>query len=96
MSRPRLLLSFSGGLDTSYGVVNLSDRYDVSTVTFDCGGLDDAERERRRTVGQLGLAVTGAAAGGLLLFRAGPAARASLFLPLALSLGYLESANTGL
>ncbi len=55
MSRPRLLLSFSGGLDTSYCVVNLSDRYDVSTVTFDCGGLDDAERahiaERSRATG---------------------------------------------
>lgn len=46
MSRPRLLLSFSGGLDTSFCVVNLGERYEVTTVTFDCGGLDDAERER--------------------------------------------------
>lgn len=46
MPRPRLLLSFSGGLDTSWCVVHLSrDKgYDVTTVTFDCGGLDDAER----------------------------------------------------
>jgi hypothetical protein len=44
----------------------------------------------------VGLAVTGVAAGGMLLFRAGPAARASLFFPLAFSLGYLESAETGL
>jgi hypothetical protein len=58
--------------------------------------IDDAERERRRTVGQVGLAVTGMAASGMLLFRAGPAARATLFFPLAFSLGYIESANTGL
>lgn len=45
MTRPRLLLSFSGGLDTSYCVVHLGERYDVTTVVFDCGGLDDAERD---------------------------------------------------
>lgn len=44
MSRPRLLLSFSGGLDTSFCVVHLGQDYEVTTVTFDCGGLDDAER----------------------------------------------------
>lgn len=44
-TRPRLLLSFSGGLDTSFCVVHLGERYEVTTVTFDCGGLDDAERE---------------------------------------------------
>lgn len=46
MSKPRLLLSFSGGLDTSFCVVNLGEKYEVSTVTFDCGGLDDAERTK--------------------------------------------------
>lgn len=45
MSKPRLLLSFSGGLDTSFCVVHFRDDYEVVTVTFDCGGLDDAERE---------------------------------------------------
>ncbi len=45
MSKPRLLLSFSGGLDTSFCVVHLLESYEVETVTFDCGGLDDAERE---------------------------------------------------
>lgn len=46
MSKPRLLLSFSGGLDTSFCVVHLGKTYEVTTVTFDCGGLDDAEREK--------------------------------------------------
>lgn len=46
MSRPRLLLSFSGGLDTSFCVVHLGKTYEVTTVTFDCGGLDDEERAR--------------------------------------------------
>lgn len=44
-SRPRLLLSFSGGLDTSFCVVHLGEAYEVTTVTFDCGGLDDDARE---------------------------------------------------
>ncbi|MCB9682278.1 MAG: argininosuccinate synthase [Alphaproteobacteria bacterium] len=44
MSKPRLLLSFSGGLDTSFCVVHLGERYEITTVTFDCGGLDDDER----------------------------------------------------
>lgn len=46
MGKPRLLLSFSGGLDTSYCVVNLGERYEITTVTFDVGGLDDAERAK--------------------------------------------------
>ena len=45
MSKPRLLLAFSGGLDTSFCVVHLGKTYEVTTVTFDCGGIDDAERE---------------------------------------------------
>lgn len=44
MSKPRLLLSFSGGLDTSFCVVHLGERYEVTTVVFDVGGLDDEER----------------------------------------------------
>lgn len=44
MSKPRLLLAFSGGLDTSFCVVHLGKAYEVTTVTFDCGGLDDEER----------------------------------------------------
>ncbi len=44
MSKPRLLLSFSGGLDTSWCVVHFDDAYEVTTVTFDCGGVDAAER----------------------------------------------------
>jgi len=46
MRRPRLLLAFSGGLDTSFCTVYLGQTYEVTTVTFDCGGLDDDERER--------------------------------------------------
>ncbi|MGC6513336.1 MAG: argininosuccinate synthase [Myxococcota bacterium] len=46
MSLRRVLLSFSGGLDTSYCVVHLREQgFEVSTVVFDCGGLDDAERQ---------------------------------------------------
>jgi argininosuccinate synthase len=44
MNKPRLLLSFSGGLDTSFCVVHLGEKYEVTTVTFDVGGLDDAQR----------------------------------------------------
>ncbi len=47
MSTPELLIAFSGGLDTSYCVHYLSAEhgYRVTTVTFDCGGLDAAECE---------------------------------------------------
>ncbi len=44
MSKPRLLLAFSGGLDTSFCVVHLGRDYEVTTVTFDCGGVDEEER----------------------------------------------------
>lgn len=45
-SRPRVLLAYSGGLDTSYLVAWLTREkgYDVTTLTVDCGGFDDAER----------------------------------------------------
>lgn len=46
MSKRRLLLSFSGGLDTSFCVVHFRGDYEVTTVTFDCGGLDEAEHAR--------------------------------------------------
>lgn len=46
MGKPRLLLSFSGGLDTSFCVVHLGERYEITTVTFDVGGLDDEERAK--------------------------------------------------
>mmetsp|Transcript_19625 Transcript_19625/g.61059 ORF Transcript_19625/g.61059 Transcript_19625/m.61059 type:complete len:174 (-) Transcript_19625:1370-1891(-) len=58
--------------------------------------IDAQERERRRVIGLLGMVGTGLYASGLLALRAGPAARASVALPLALALGYLESAETGL
>jgi len=46
MSNKRLLLAFSGGLDTSFCVVHLRNQgYDVTTVTMDCGGIDDERRE---------------------------------------------------
>jgi argininosuccinate synthase len=43
MSKPRLLLSFSGGLDTSFCVVHYRDDYEVTTVIFDCGGLTEED-----------------------------------------------------
>jgi argininosuccinate synthase len=44
----RIVLAFSGGLDTSFCVPWLMDRYgaEVVTVTVDTGGLSDAERAR--------------------------------------------------
>jgi len=48
MSTPELLIAFSGGLDTSYCVHYLGAEcgYRVTTITFDCGGLSDAEQEK--------------------------------------------------
>jgi argininosuccinate synthase len=47
MSKP-IVLAFSGGLDTSFCVPWLRERYgcDVVTATVDTGGLDDAGRAR--------------------------------------------------
>lgn len=46
MSRPKVVLAFSGGLDTSFCVPYLTERgYDVITLFCDTGGVDDAERE---------------------------------------------------
>jgi len=52
----RILLAYSGGLDTSYLVAWLTRRGDeVVALTVDCGGFDAAERraiaERARTLG---------------------------------------------
>lgn len=46
-SRPRCVIAFSGGLDTSLCVVWLREEhgYDVVTCTVDTGGFDDAELE---------------------------------------------------
>lgn len=43
-----IVLAFSGGLDTSFCVPWLAERYgcEVATVTVDTGGLDDRARER--------------------------------------------------
>ncbi len=57
MSRPRVLLAFSGGLDTSFCVLYLRHElgYDVTTITFDCGEISEADRralaERARECG---------------------------------------------
>jgi len=58
--------------------------------------IDAAERERRQLIGQAGAICTVLYAGGLLAVGAGPAARATVFFPLALSVGFLESASSGL
>ncbi|HEY8375360.1 MAG TPA: argininosuccinate synthase domain-containing protein, partial [Nannocystis sp.] len=55
-TRPRVVLAFSGGLDTSFCVPWLRERgYDVITLFVDTGGVDDAERryieERARELG---------------------------------------------
>jgi argininosuccinate synthase len=44
----RLLLAFSGGLDTSYCVLHLrrDHGYEVHTITFDCGGVDADEQAK--------------------------------------------------
>jgi argininosuccinate synthase len=86
VARPRLLLSFSGGLDTSYCVVHLREQYDVTTVTFDCGGLDDAERTHIATRS----AATGAVEHHLVDLRDELCAR--ILTPL-LRTGYLKGEN---
>lgn len=44
---PLAVLAFSGGLDTSWCVLDLSRRgYRVHAISVDCGGLDDAARQR--------------------------------------------------
>jgi argininosuccinate synthase len=41
----RILLAYSGGLDTSYLVAKLvNEGHDVTAATVDCGGLNDEER----------------------------------------------------
>ena len=58
-SRPRCILAFSGGLDTSLCVVYLREElgYDVITATVDTGGFDAKElafiEERSRELGAL-------------------------------------------
>lgn len=58
-SRPRCILAFSGGLDTSLCVVYLREElgYDVITATVDTGGFDAKElafiEERSRALGAL-------------------------------------------
>ncbi len=51
MKRP-IVLAFSGGLDTSFCVPYLRDRYDASVVTVavDTGGFSDADRDRVRSL----------------------------------------------
>ena len=46
--RPRIVLAFSGGLDTTFCAVRLreTEGADVLTVTVDTGGFTDAERRR--------------------------------------------------
>ena len=45
-ARPKVVLSFSGGLDTSFCVPYLKAQgYDVVTCFVDTGGVDDAERK---------------------------------------------------
>lgn len=41
--KPKLILAFSGGLDTSFCVVHLSQKYDVITATINSGGFSDDE-----------------------------------------------------
>ena len=45
MSKKKVVLAFSGGLDTSYCVKYLSQEkgYEVHTITVNTGGFDDAE-----------------------------------------------------
>ncbi len=43
--KPLLVLAYSGGLDTSYCVLQLKQDYRVHTVTVDTGGFDAAELE---------------------------------------------------
>jgi len=57
---PRIVLAFSGGLDTSFLVPWLAERHgaEVVTVTVDTGGLDETARrslgERSRALGAAG------------------------------------------
>lgn len=59
MSKKKIVLAFSGGLDTSYCVIYLSQEmgYEVHTITVNTGGFDDAELRAIETRAQnLGVA----------------------------------------
>ena len=44
--KEKIVLAFSGGLDTSYCVLDLVEQgYEVHTAFIDTGGVDDAGRE---------------------------------------------------
>src|SRR5688572_19215892 len=57
MSKKKVVLAFSGGLDTSYCVKYLSEEkgYEVHTLTVNTGGFDEAEvqsiGERAKSLG---------------------------------------------
>lgn len=44
MEKTKLVLAFSGGLDTSRCLVDLSKEYDVYTCTVDTGALTEQDR----------------------------------------------------
>jgi hypothetical protein len=58
--------------------------------------IDRAERDRRMLAGSAGSVATAALAVGLLLAHAPLTARAALVFPVFLSLGFVDSAKTGL
>src|SRR6056297_3657443 len=56
MSKDKLVLAFSGGLDTSYCVLALrNEGYEIHTAFVDTGGVDDAHKrwiaDRARALG---------------------------------------------
>ena len=52
----KIVLAYSGGLDTSVAIKWLSDRYnaEIVTLTVDVGGEIDLEKVRQRALGHGG------------------------------------------
>lgn len=69
----------------------------VAKATKDLVNIDDLERGRRKTIGLVGSALSSAVYAGMIYFQVGLIPRlAGLYLPVAFSIGFLQSANKGL
>jgi len=69
----------------------------IAKATQDLVNIDDSERGRRKLIGIFGTALSSAVYAGTLYFHVGVVPRlAALYLPVAFSIGFLQSANKGL
>ena len=48
----KILLAYSGGLDTSYCLKKLVEKYDVYTITIDTGGFLESEKQKKENITQ--------------------------------------------